>query len=123
MDNPELVLNGIINEGQTSIVKNVTIRRYALLEKIKSPLVTPGAEFSTESIIQTIFIMCAENSELKSFTTDNLTKLVETALDWTDEHIQFKDVNAIISKIADQLLDINNASPEVTVKQEESKKK
>jgi hypothetical protein len=51
MDNPELVLNGIINEGQTSIVKNITIRRYALLEKIKSPLVTPGAEFSTESII------------------------------------------------------------------------
>lgn len=123
MDNPELVLNGIINEDQASLVKNITIRRYALLEKIKSPLVTPGAEFSTESIIQTIFIMCAENSELKPFTTDNLAKLVETALDWTDEHIQFKDVNAIISKIADQLLDINNASPEVTVKQEESKKK
>ena len=67
--------------------------------------------------------MCAENSELKSVTTDNLTKLSETALDWTDEHIQFKDVNAIISKIADQLLDINNASPEVTTKQEDSKKK
>lgn len=61
MAEPKIVVDAVLSEGlaQEQQVKlyPVTIRRYALLEKLKSPFIFADTEFNVNNVVPTAFVM------------------------------------------------------------------
>ena len=92
-ENPKAVVDAIINEGKTSTISGglkvhqMTIRRYAFLEKLNSPFLNPDVKFTVNSILPSLYVMVCENDVLKKYSAYNdsdMNKLINDAYDWSD---------------------------------------
>lgn len=73
MSEPKIVVDAVLSEGLASDTRiklyQVTIRRYALLEKLKSPFIFADTEFNVNNVVPTAFVMSRTPDELKKFCT------------------------------------------------------
>ena len=113
MTNPETAINTILATEKT--IDNVTIHpitlaRYALLELIESPFVTPDTKFSISNLVPSFYIMCVPIDMLKGINSMNLDKLNEQALAWA-ETLPSKAIDKLIPAIMEELGLIKKVSP------------
>ena len=113
MTNPETAINTILATEKT--IDNVTIHpitlaRYALLELIESPFVTPDTKFSISNLVPSFYIMCVPIDMLKGINSKNLDKLNEQALAWA-ETLPSKAIDKLIPAIMEELGLIKKVSP------------
>ena len=113
MTNPETAINTILATEKT--IDNVTIHpitlaRYALLELVESPFVTPDTKFSISNLLPSFYIMCVPIDMLKGINSKNLDKLNEQALAWA-ETLPSKAIDKLIPAIMEELGLIKKVSP------------
>lgn len=114
---PKIVVGAILAEGSepTIGVYPVTIRRYALLEKIESPFVQADKQFNVDSVVPTAFVMCQKPDDLKRWCNASAADIREAAFDWAED-LPLDDVPKMISAITDQFLQIQKAAPDAVAK-------
>ena len=93
MESPKAVVDAIINEGKDNTISGelkihqLTIRRYAFLEKLNSPFLNPDVKFTVNSVLPSLYVMVCENDVLKKYSAYNdsdMNKLINDAYDWSD---------------------------------------
>lgn len=118
-ENPKAVVDAIINEGKPSTISGelkvhqMTIRRYAFLEKLNSPFLNPDVKFTVNSILPSLYVMVCENDVLKKYSTyndSNMNKLIDDAYDWSDT-ADLSQIPMLIDRITSELLEMNKVSP------------
>ena len=114
MTNPKTAIDTILNT-ETEIcdgikVFPVTLARYALLELVESPFVTPDTKFTINNLLPSFFICCAKIDDLKGINSKNLDKLNEQALAWA-ETLPNKAIDKLIPAIMEELGLIKKVSP------------
>lgn len=118
-DNPQIVLNQIVGNGETDIGKGdnvvhvypLTIARYAFLELLDSPFINPEKKFELNSVIPAAFVMSHTPRELRKYNSKNLDMLVADSLEWADAELKLEDVPELIKAIVSQLQALNKAAP------------
>ena len=103
MTNTETALNTILATEKT--IDNVTIHpitlaRYALLELIESPFVTPGKKFTINNLVPSFFICCAKSEDLKGINSKNLDVLNQRAMEWAETL-----PNTVIDKLSPEIME------------------
>lgn len=86
--NPQTVVDEIVNSGKESKVVSVfplTIRRYALLEKIGSPFAGGDAPFDINAIVPAAYIMSTPKDKLRQYSSADKDKLIADAFDWSED--------------------------------------
>ena len=121
MAEPKIVVDAVLSEGlaQEQQVKlyQVTIRRYALLEKLKSPFIFADTEFNVNNVVPTAFVMSRTPDELKTYCTKPSEDIVQAAFDWA-ESLDIDDLPKMLSALSDQFLALNKAAPDKTTGQD-----
>ena len=113
MTNPETAINTILATEKTIedvTIHPITLARYALLELIESPFVTPGKKFTINNLVPSFFICCAKSDDLKGINSKNLDKLNEQALAWA-ETLPNTVIDKLIPEIMEALGLIKKVSP------------
>lgn len=118
-DNPQIVLNQIVGNGETDVGKGdnvihvypLTIARYAFLELLDSPFINPERKFELNSVIPAAFVMSHTPRELRKYNSKNLDMLVADSLEWADAELKLEDVPELIKAIVSQLQALNKAAP------------
>ena len=113
MTNPETAINTILATEKT--IDDVTIHpntlaRYALLELIESPFVTPGKKFTINNLVPSFFICCAKSEDLKGINSKNLDVLNQRAMEWA-ETLPNTVIDKLIPEIMEALGIIKKVSP------------
>ena len=113
MTNPETAINTILATEKT--IDNVTIHpitlaRYALLELVESPFVTPGKKFTINNLVPSFFICCAKSEDLKGINSKNLDVLNQRAMEWA-ETLPNTVIDKLIPEIMEALGLIKKVSP------------
>ena len=111
--NPKAVIDAIIEAPNTFgdvTIGDITILKYAYLEKLHSPFIDPSQEFTVENIAPSIYVLAADKKELRKYGS-SVDELKLDALEWADEHLKIKDVPAVIKAVVDKLTQINKAAP------------
>lgn len=111
--NPKAVLDAIIESPKTFgdvTIGDITILKYAYLEKLHSPFIDSTQEFSVENIVPTIFILASDKKQLRKYGS-SIDELKLDALEWADEHLNLEDVPNVIKAIIEKLTQINKAAP------------
>ena len=114
MTNPKTAIDTILNT-ETEICEDikvfpVTLARYALLELVESPFVTPDTKFNISNLVPSFYIMCVPIEMLKGINSKNLDKLNEQALAWA-ETLPSKAIDKLIPAIMEELGLIKKVSP------------
>lgn len=121
MAEPKIVVDAVLSEGlaQEQQIKlyPVTIRRYALLEKLKSPFIFADTEFNVNNVVPTAFVMSRTPDELKQYCTKPSEDVVQAAFDWA-ESLDIDDLPKMLSALSDQFLALNKAAPDKTTGQD-----
>lgn len=117
-DNPKLVLQQIVDNGESDVGKEntvhvypMTISRYAFLEMLDSPFINPEKKFELNSVIPTAFVMSHTPKELRKYNSKNIDTLVADSLEWADAELKLDDVPELIKAIVSQLQALNKAAP------------
>lgn len=120
MDNenktPQAVLDAVIDAPKTFSkidIGDITILKYAYLEKLHSPFIDPKKEFTVESIAPAVFVLAKDKKELRKYGND-IEALKLDALEWIDENVELSEVPAVIKTVVDKLTAINKAAPSGT---------
>ena len=111
--NPKAVIDAIIEAPKTFgdvTIGDITILKYAYLEKLHSPFIDPTQEFTVESIAPAVFILAKDKKELRKYGND-IEALKLDALEWIDDNLDMSEVPAVIKAIVDKLTAINKAAP------------
>ena len=119
---PKIVVDAILAEGNDDKigVYPVTIRRYALLERIESPFVKTDLPFTVDNVIPTTFVMCQKPEELKRWCNATTVEIREAAFEWS-ENLPLDDIPKMIAAITDQFLKIQKAAPDSVQKNDVKK--
>lgn len=113
--NPDIVLEAITDaeKSYSSVTINVpTIRRYAYLEKLKSPFVFSDVPFDLENVIPSIYILAVDNTDLRKLSGKPVEDISNIAFDWADEKLDLKDVPKIIEDVVKTFTSLNDAAPQ-----------
>lgn len=120
MDNenktPQAVLDAVIDAPKTFSkidIGDITILKYAYLEKLHSPFIDPKQEFTVENIAPAVFVLAKDKKELRKYGND-IEALKLDALEWIDENVELSEVPAVIKTVVDKLTAINKAAPSGT---------
>lgn len=111
--NPKAVLDAVIESPKTFgnvTIGDITILKYAYLEKLHSPFIDSTQEFSVENIVPTIFILASDKKQLRKY-GNSIDELKLDALEWADDHLNIEDVSNVIKAIIEKLTQINKAAP------------
>lgn len=122
--NPQAVLEAVMDAPERFgdvVIHDITIFRYAYLEKLKSPFIYSDKEFSVEEVIPTVYALAADKAELKKYGND-VERLKLDALDWADENLKVEDVPDMIRSVVAKLQTINKAAPRGAAAQPDGKK-
>ena len=114
--NPKAVIDAVIEAPKTFgdiTIGDITLLKYAYLEKLHSPFIDPSQEFTVENIAPSIYVLAVDKKELRKY-GNAVDELKLDALDWADEHLKIEDVPAVIKAIVDKLTQINKAAPSGT---------
>ena len=113
MTNPETAINTILATEKTIedvTIHPITLARYALMELIESPFVTPGKKFTINNLVPSFFICCAKSEDLKGINSKNLDVLNQRALEWA-ETLPNTVIDKLIPEIMEALGLIKKVSP------------
>lgn len=113
MTNPETAINTILATEKTIddiTIHPITLARYALLELVESPFVTPGKKFTINNLVPSFFICCAKIEDLKGINSKNLDVLNQRALEWA-ETLPNTVIDKLIPEIMEALGLIKKVSP------------
>ena len=113
MTNPETAINTILATEKTIddvTIHPITLARYALLELIESPFVTPGKKFTINNLVPSFFICCAKSDDLKGINSKNLDVLNQRAMEWA-ETLPNTVIDKLIPEIMEALGIIKKVSP------------
>lgn len=113
---PQAVLDAVIDAPKTFSkidIGDITILKYAYLEKLHSPFIDPKQEFTVESIAPAVFVLAKDKKELRKYGND-IEALKLDALEWIDENVELSEVPAVIKTVVDKLTAINKAAPSGT---------
>ncbi|WP_407450912.1 hypothetical protein [Fibrobacter sp.] len=122
---PELVLDCVLDAPTRFgdvVIGDITILKYAYLEKLKSPFLDPSQEFTVENIAPAVFVLASDKATLRKYGSD-IESLKFDALDWMDENVAIEDVPAIIKAVVAKLVSINKAAPNGSGQEDDGKKK
>ena len=110
---PQAVLDAVIDAprafGKVTL-SDITILKYAYLEKLHSPFIDPSQEFTVENIAPSIYVLAEDKKELRKYGQDIETLKLD-ALECVDENLDLNDVPAVIKEIVAKLTAINKAAP------------
>ena len=132
MSNPKVVLEQIVDSDENKSEKVIginplTISRYAYLELIDSPFLSTAKKFNMENIIASAYIMVQPTSVLKKYKSNTINDLINDALDWADDNLEFNDISKLIEAIISQITKLNKVAPtsgnDTDVSDENGKKK
>ena len=113
MTNPETAINTILATEKTIedvTIHPITLARYALLELVESPFVTPDSKFSISNLLPSFYIMCVPIEMLKGINSKNLDVLNQRALEWA-ETLPNTVIDKLIPEIMEALGLIKKVSP------------
>ena len=115
--NPDVVIDAITNTDKTYngiTINTPTIRRYAYLEKLKSPFVFGDIGFELEHVIPSIYVLAATKDELKVLSGKRVDEIKDTAMDWADDNLDMKTLPDIIKDVVEVFTKINESAPQGT---------
>ena len=115
--NPDIVIDAITNTDKTYsgiTINTPTIRRYAYLEKLKSPFVFGDVGFELENVIPSIYILAATKDELKVLSGKSVDEIKDIAMDWADDNLDMKTLPDIIKDVVEVFTKINESAPQGT---------
>ena len=113
MTNPKTAVDAILDSDKTIngiTIYPMTLARYALLELVESPFVTPNVKFSISNLVPSFFVCCAPLERLKGINSKNLDKLNDRALEWA-ETLPQTAIDKLIPAIMEALGLINKIAP------------
>jgi len=114
--NPAIVIDTVIDGGSKFgkiELKPVTIYKYCLLEKLKSPFITTEGDFTVENIAPTVFVLAKDRSELKEYKND-FDRLKDDAVEWLDDNLDVADLPEIMKATVDMFMKLNKAAPQAS---------
>ena len=114
MTNPRTAVDTILDSEKTingTTVYPMTLARYALLELVESPFVTPNVKFTINNLVPSFFICCSPIDKLKGINSKNLDKLNDRALEWA-ETLPQSAIDELIPAIMESLGLINKLTPQ-----------
>ena len=112
--NPDVVIDAITNTDKTYngiTINTPTIRRYAYLEKLKSPFVFGDIGFELENVIPSIYVLAATKDELKVLSGKSVDEIKDIAMDWADDNLDMKTLPDIIKDVVAVFTKINESAP------------
>ena len=115
--NPDVVIDAITNTDKTYngiTINTPTIRRYAYLEKLKSPFVFGDIGFELENVIPSIYVLAATKDELKVLSGKSVDEIKDIAMDWADDNLDMKALPDIIKDVVEVFTKINESAPQGT---------
>lgn len=115
--NPDVVIDAITNTDKTYsgiTINTPTIRRYAYLEKLKSPFVFGDIGFELENVIPSIYVLAATKDELKVLSGKSVDEIKDIAMDWADDNLDMKTLPDIIKDVVAVFTKINESAPQGT---------
>ena len=115
--NPDVVIDAITNTDKTYngiTINTPTIRRYAYLEKLKSPFVFGDIGFELENVIPSIYVLAATKDELKVLSGKSVDEIKDIAMDWADDNLDMKTLPDIIKDVVEVFTKINESAPQGT---------
>lgn len=115
--NPDIVIDAITNTDKTYngiTINTPTIRRYAYLEKLKSPFVFSDVGFELENVIPSIYVLAATKDELKRLSGKSVDEIKDIAMDWADDNLDMKTLPDIIKDVVAVFTKINESAPQGT---------
>ena len=115
--NPDIVIDAITNTDKTYngiTINTPTIRRYAYLEKLKSPFVFGDIGFELENVIPSIYVLAATKDELKFLSGKSVDEIKDIAMDWADDNLDMKTLPDIIKDVVAVFPKINESAPQGT---------
>ena len=113
--NPDVVIDAITNTDKTYngiTINTPTIRRYAYLEKLKSPFVFGDIGFELENVVPSIYILAATKDELKVLSGKSVDEIKDIAMDWADDNLDMKTLPDIIKDVVEVFTKINESAPQ-----------
>ena len=114
MTNPRTAVDAILDSEKTingTTVYPMTLARYALLELVESPFVTPNVKFTINNLVPSFFICCSPIDQLKGINSKNLDKLNDRALEWA-ETLPQSAIDELIPAIMESLGLIKKLTPQ-----------
>ena len=111
--NPDIVIDAITNTDKTYngiTINTPTIRRYAYLEKLKSPFVFGDIGFELENVIPSVYVLAATKDELKVLSGKSVDEIKEIAMDWADDNLDMKTLPDIIKDVVAVFTKINESA-------------
>ena len=123
-NNPQAVIDAVIDAPKTFgkvTIGDITILKYAYLEKMHSPFIDPSQEFTVENIAPTIFVLASDKKALRKYGSD-IEELKLDALEWADENLSLEDVPEVIKAVVSKLTQINKAAPSGSTNSDPKKK-
>ena len=115
--NPDIVIDAITNTDKTYngiTINTPTIRRYAYLEKLKSPFVFGDIGFELENVVPSIYVLAATKDELKVLSGKSVDEIKDIAMDWADDNLDMKTLPNIIKDVVAVFTKINESAPQGT---------
>ena len=115
--NPDVVIDAITNTDKTYngiTINTPTIRRYAYLEKLKSPFVFGDIGFELENVVPSIYVLAATKDELKVLSGKSVDEIKDIAMDWADDNLDMKTLPDIIKDVVEVFTKINESAPQGT---------
>ena len=114
MTNPKTAVDTILdseNKIDGITIYPMTLARYALLELIESPFVTPNVKFSISNLVPSFFVCCSHIDQLKGINSKNLDTLNDRALEWA-ETLPQTVIDKLIPAIMESLGLIKKLTPQ-----------
>lgn len=114
MTNPKTAVDTILdseNKIDGITIYPMTLARYALLELIESPFVTPNVKFSISNLVPSFFVCCSHIDQLKGINSKNIDQLNERALEWA-ETLPQTVIDKLIPAIMESLGLIKKLTPQ-----------
>lgn len=115
--NPDIVIDAITNTDKIYNgikINTPTIRRYAYLEKLKSPFIFSDINFDLNNVIPSVYILAATKDELKSLSGKSIDEINDIAMDWADDNLDMKTIPNIIKDVVEVFTKINDSAPQST---------
>ena len=115
--NPDIVIDAITNTDKTYngiTINTPTIRRYAYLDKLKSPFVFGDIGFELENVIPSIYVLAATKDELKVLSGKSVDEIKYIAMDWADDNLDMKTLPDIIKDVVAVFTKINESGRQGT---------
>ena len=114
MTNPRTAVDAILdseNKIDGITIYPMTLARYALLELVESPFVTPNVKFTISNLVPSFFICCSSIDQLKGINSKNIDQLNDRALEWA-ETLPQTAIDKLIPAIMESLGLINKITPQ-----------